>query len=218
MSNTVDIGEIVARAFQLLRDDARKSIPAIILMSLVGIAFDYAGSGVLLANFAVSLYFQTAITRSTMTRLGLAEQHIDSNPYGLVFAVGLLSGLGILFGLIFLVIPGLMLAVRWFVAVPAIFGNASGASNALDESWKLVKPNFWPMLGVMLIYVFIALGPTILVEILIANGGFWESNSKLIHVAMNVESGAGLVIGWYLAVSAYEALASHRETLAEIFA
>ena len=155
MSNSIDIGEVIARALQLLRDDGRKSIPAIVLMSLVGIAIDYAGNGVLLANFAISLYFQTAITRSAMTQIGLAEQHVDSNPYGLVFAVGLLSGLGILFGLIFLVIPGLMLAVRWFVAIPAIFGSAGGASNALDESWKLVKPNFWPMLGAMLVYVWV---------------------------------------------------------------
>ena len=67
-----------------------------------------------------------------------------------VFGIALLSGLGILLGALLLVIPGLFLLVRWWVAVPIALDRNVGAVEAIRESWAMTADYWLPIAGLLL--------------------------------------------------------------------
>src|SRR5262245_15048927 len=66
---------------------------------------------------------------------------------GLVF----LFGLGIWVGFLLLVIPGIMLMVRWSVAVPACVLEGTGPVASLRRSAALTKGHRWKIFGIFLL-------------------------------------------------------------------
>ncbi len=69
--------------------------------------------------------------------------------------VGILFALGVLFGFVLLIIPGLWLLVIWSVVAPVTVLERPGVFAAFGRSRELVRGNGWPVFGVILI-VFIA--------------------------------------------------------------
>lgn len=63
----------------------------------------------------------------------------------------IVAGLGILLGIILLVIPGLILAVRWSVIAPAIVLEQRGVRSALGRSNQLVKGSGWTVFALVVI-------------------------------------------------------------------
>lgn len=72
-------------------------------------------------------------------------------------------------GLIFLIIPGIFLALLWSVSVPAMVVEGQGVFGALSRSAELTKGNRWRILGVailvVLIYIVVALIISVLASI-----------------------------------------------------
>lgn len=68
-----------------------------------------------------------------------------------LFAVYVLLLLGIWVGTIFLVVPGIMLAVMWSVALPAIVAERSGVFGAFGRSRALTKGARWHVFGILLL-------------------------------------------------------------------
>lgn len=68
-----------------------------------------------------------------------------------LFGLSILAALGVMAGMIALVIPGIMLMVMWFVAVPACVVEKTGPVESLSRSSELTKGNRWPVFGVILI-------------------------------------------------------------------
>jgi hypothetical protein len=67
------------------------------------------------------------------------------------FAIGILVGLGVGLGLLLLIVPGLMLLVRWSVAVPVRVAEGPGINSALSRSATLTRHNRWAIFGAYLI-------------------------------------------------------------------
>jgi hypothetical protein len=86
---------------------------------------------------------------------------------GTVFITGLLTGLGMLVGFCALVVPGLILLVRWWVAVPAAVIEGAGASAAMDRSVSLTEGNRWHVLALALIIGVIGYASTFAVGALV---------------------------------------------------
>ena len=63
--------------------------------------------------------------------------------------------LGVAFGLLALVIPGLLALSRWSLMAPAIMLEGRSAGDARARSRELVKPQTWPVCGI-LVLVWIA--------------------------------------------------------------
>ena len=59
-----------------------------------------------------------------------------------MIAVGFISGVAILLGLLVLVLPGLILMVFWSLTLPALAAERLGASDAMRRSWHLARPAF----------------------------------------------------------------------------
>lgn len=69
----------------------------------------------------------------------------------MAFVMGILAFLGIVAGFIALFFPGVFLAVRWSVALPALLLERRGPVAALGRSWRLVKGFWWKVFGTLLV-------------------------------------------------------------------
>lgn len=68
-----------------------------------------------------------------------------------VVACGILVTLGTGLGALAFLVPGVWLWVSWYVALPALVVERRGPVAALGRSFALVRPRFWPVLGVALV-------------------------------------------------------------------
>jgi len=68
-----------------------------------------------------------------------------------VVGVAIVSGIAKLLGLILLIVPGLIVAVMLWVAVPVAVVERPGIMRSLSRSAALTKGNRWPVFGVTLL-------------------------------------------------------------------
>ncbi len=73
-----------------------------------------------------------------------------------LFIVALLVGLGVLVGFFFLVVPGLILIVRWAVSAPAAVIEREGPSHSIGRSAELTSGYRWAVFGLVLLYLVFA--------------------------------------------------------------
>ena len=81
---------------------------------------------------------------SMASLLRLALRRVPS-----LFWASFVYGIGVLFGLLLLVFPGLLVASRWSLMAPLIMLEGESAGDARQRSRELVKPYTWPVLGVL---------------------------------------------------------------------
>jgi hypothetical protein len=108
-----------------------------------------------LAWFAVVMVQQGAVTWAAMRALlGLEPTLGRAARVGLrrlwsVLLISLLSGLSVMTGLLLLVVPGLIVAVRLAVVMPALIVEDVRGRAALRRSWHLVRGRSWTVAGVL---------------------------------------------------------------------
>ncbi len=117
---------------------------------------------------------------------GMAEAYLGRRPgVGKVYrfvlprllsliAVGILYGLLVTVGLVLLIIPGIIFALRYALASPIVAIEGKGAFASLGRSWKLAKSNAMRILGLWLVILVLS----------------WAAGAiaKLATFAMNFES------------------------------
>lgn len=70
-----------------------------------------------------------------------------------LFAVNLLAFLGILVGCIFLVVPGVILALSWATVGPALMVERTGITEVFARSAELTRDNRWRLFLLLVIYL-----------------------------------------------------------------
>lgn len=70
-----------------------------------------------------------------------------------IVVVGILFFFAFLLGCIALVVPGIMLACAWIVAVPAVVADRTGIMGAFGRSAELTRGNRWRIFALLLIWV-----------------------------------------------------------------
>ncbi len=70
---------------------------------------------------------------------------------GAVWVTGILMGIAVALGTCAFIIPGLLLATRWWVAVPVAVIESRGASAALKRRSELTEGNRWRVFGLLLV-------------------------------------------------------------------
>jgi hypothetical protein len=85
-----------------------------------------------------------------------------------ILLIGILVGLAVFAGFILLVIPGIIIAVRLSVSIPALVVERRRGTDALSRSWNLVKGYSWPVFGA---FIVVALLNGLVNGILTAIGG-----------------------------------------------
>jgi hypothetical protein len=115
--------------------------------------------GVVGALFGVIL--QTTIIYGTVSDLNNRPVSVaESLSAGLraflpVIGLAILLGLGVGLASMLLLVPGIMLAIAWCVAIPAYVVEQTGVMGASGRSAELTRGNRWRIFGLLVIY-FIA--------------------------------------------------------------
>ncbi len=91
---------------------------------------------------------------------GLLPDWRDSIRFGFrrfveILAAVIVVWIGSTLGLIFCIVPGVWLFVSWSVTVPALVVEGTSPMTAIRRSHRLVRPRFWPVLGVIVISVLV---------------------------------------------------------------
>jgi hypothetical protein len=79
------------------------------------------------------------------------------NRLGAVLGVAILSGLGIAFGMVLLIVPGLILATMWAVAIPIAVVEKMGVTASLSRSSALTRERRWRVFGAIFVSGLLAL-------------------------------------------------------------
>ena len=112
--------------------------------------------------------------------IALVANHLDGldptpeNSLGVRLIVllvsALIGGIGVILGLIVLVIPGVYLWVRLYLAPPAVIVGDCGPVEALGESWSRTAGNTVTVFGVALAVVIIGVGASAVVLLALSGG------------------------------------------------
>lgn len=166
-----DIGAVISRAFKGVSLESRRLLPlALVLSAGPGLFFYTSGyllekSGVLPALlvivgiilFLVGSILLSAIMIQVFVR-HFWNDYIDVdvamkiavNRFWPIFGGSLLLGLGVAFGALLLIVPGLILYAGWYVFLPVVIGERRDPIDALTRSWDLTRGYKWPVFGVAL--------------------------------------------------------------------
>ena len=118
--------------------------------------------GVVLLQVVATQFYSAAVCKAVVDvqdgRLDATFQQllqgVKTGLVGELIVVSLLYGLGVGFGLLFCVVPGVYLAIIWSVAVPVVVLERLGALDALSRSKALVGEN-WPQVFLVLLVMFL---------------------------------------------------------------
>jgi hypothetical protein len=114
------------------------------------------------------------------------------------FGTGLLLGLGAAFGFALLLVPGVILLMAWFVAVPVCVVERLGPIRSLSRSARLTKGHRWALFGLAVLgFVGYALAAGLMFGLLSLTGviGF-VVGEYIVHVV-------SIALGAVLAAAAY---------------
>lgn len=171
MRPQLDVGATLSEVFATYRDQSGVLLPvAFWLFLIVAIV-----NGLTAGNFSlfvVALVVSLAIgTLYQGMVVGLVEDVQDGRRdssvgdlmrfalpvLGPLLGAGILAGIGIGFGFVLLVVPGLYLATIWAVIAPVIVIERRGIFDAFGRSRQLVKDNGWPVFWTILVAYLITI-------------------------------------------------------------
>ena len=180
----LDIGRVIQSMFQVLGRNfvtflvlamILSGIPAV-LVGLMQMNFLTRGElfswqsfvGGIVSGLA-GLILEGTVIYGTVTDLnGRRASLADCLSVGLrsflpLLAIAILLGVAVAFGALLLIVPGVMLAVAWCVAVPSYVVEQTGIFGAFARSAELTRGNRWRIFGLFIIY-FVA---TIILEVVL---------------------------------------------------
>ena len=212
---TASGGELLSKTGNLLRDNSKGAWRAFLIVAAVGCGIDFlsrsGSNSPAVLSTAVSIYFQYETTYRLLSELGLLPDGYRARRFWSVLGLSIVTGIGLIAGLVLLVVPAVILSVRWFVSVPALIGEEVGVFAALGRSWEETKGRFWPIFIVLIaVYALMIPGMALLAlnEI--------TPNFGVLDILANALIAACSVAGWHAAVAVY-ADRLGKSTLAEVF-
>ena len=176
------ISEVVSRTFGALTRNfgvffalsaALVGIPAFLigLMDLESGAFAVAGIIGGLISFITTYILQGALIHGAVVDFnGGRASFRDCLSTGVkhflpLLAIAILMALGVWAGMILLIIPGVILAIMWVVAVPARVVENTDIMESFGRSRELTKGSRWGILGLGIIYLIVYVLVTVIVMV-----------------------------------------------------
>lgn len=210
-------GSMLEFTLQLVRDNAARAITTIAALTAVQTALDLLSSGrgsLGAVTTAATVYANYTIVAGLLGELGLMPDGYRTRPFWAMLGLSILTGLGTAIGFVLLIVPGVILLVRWSLCVPVLIGEETGVFEAMARSWQETKGRFWPIFGVFVTIYVVALlaGAVFAVLSFLPAGGFIST------VGVNLAVYAGIVIGWHASVAIYAQYSSNVQSLSDVFA
>jgi hypothetical protein len=145
-SRSLLMGALVFGVLNIV-DEAVRSGRTGLIVALLSIVVTIAGTALMqggLVEIVRGLHVDGDDHASALDALARAGDRL-----GKLVAVSLLVGLGVGLGVLLLVIPGLVLATRWAVAVPVAMLEEGTAREAMQKSREIVRGNGWNVFKVL---------------------------------------------------------------------
>lgn len=182
-------GEIVAEAIELLRRNATPAVLAVLAIAAGYSLLDIAGASAAnaISTIAVSVFGQYHFTELLLP--GRIPPGPPKRRYGSLLLASILSGMGVVTGLVFLVLPGLFLLARWAIATPFIVCDGMTGTESLGASWQATAKSWPAVAGVMAIYG-LALVVTVVVLVVLAERTGLAEDSMVLLIPTNLVTGA----------------------------
>jgi hypothetical protein len=125
------------------------------LWGKIGIAY--------LAGLVLGSVLQAALVHGTVSDLnGKKASFADCLQTGLrtclpVIGLSIVFGIALMFGLVLLVVPGVLMFLAWAVIVPVLVVEKTGVFGAFGRSAELTKGHRWAILGLALVIWLISM-------------------------------------------------------------
>jgi hypothetical protein len=104
--------------------------------------------------------------------VGIAEAlRRGLSRFGAIVGLAILVGFGIWIGLILLIVPGIMFALRWSVALPACVVEGLGPLASMKRSAQLTKGHRWKLFGIFLLLWVVSALAGLLIGLLLKPAG-----------------------------------------------
>lgn len=98
--------------------------------------------------------------------------------------IGIVTGIGVVFGMILLIVPGIILALGWSVSVPVAVLEGKGVFASIGRSWSLTDGHKWSIFLLGVIYFVIAMVLGVVVSG--AGGPFMMANMEVYFLVNSV--------------------------------
>ncbi|MDN3645648.1 hypothetical protein QWY75_05435 [Pontixanthobacter aestiaquae] len=134
--------------------------------------------------------------------------------FGAYFGVGIVVGIGTTIGLLLLIIPGLLLIVRWMPAYGYVLADGESVSDALGKSWDVTGDHFWPIAIIAGALVTIALSPVAVAAFAFAD---YETFSVPVMVGINVLTYLSAALSTAVGLAVYSLLAYPDREVSDVF-
>lgn len=179
MEGKVSVGETLRETFSIYRDQAGVLLPVAFWIFL-GVAVleglledSIAVLAVALLSLVLVFLYQGMVVNLVRD---LQDGRRDSSVRDLAASVtpvlmpligaGVITAIGIVFGSLLLIVPGLYLLAIWAVTAPVVVVERRGVFDALGRSRQLVRGNGWPVLGAVLVSVLIGIAASVALTLL----------------------------------------------------
>jgi hypothetical protein len=210
----LEVGELFTDLGNQLRQNAMVALTALILLVGGNLIIDQMGkSSSAMATGFLELAVQLYVMRAALKKAGLLPDSSKAKLWSFWW-MSLMSTLAIMAGCVLLILPGLYLAGRWFVAGPILIAEDRSAVEALRESWHRTRSSVWQLAGATLVLfgggVAVAIVPNVIVP--------ESARGIALDGATYVVMFAAYICGWLMEVGAYAMLTSNHRALAEVFA
>lgn len=129
--------------------------------------------------------------------------------------MSILMGLGLVLGIILLIVPGIILMVRWSAATGYLIGGRRGVTESLGASWEATKGHSWPIFFaglVMVIAYFVAAG-SLGATIGLTLGGM----GPVVAIVTALVDSFGSVLSVAFGVAVYSLVAHDGEAVSDVF-
>ena len=135
--------------------------------------------GGLFLSMVCGVLMQGVVTHTVVADLqgrktSLGESlNVALRSFWVLLGVGIVSGLAMMFGLVLLIVPGILIFLVWMVAGPVAIAERAGVGRALERSRTLTRDHRWWLLLIAVIYFAVSWVLGILAGIIgAAVGGF----------------------------------------------
>jgi hypothetical protein len=145
---------LLGYAIQTFRDE---SLAILGSLGAIAVALASIVVGIVLATITQGAIVRTTIAYSEGRKASFAESVAAGLAVVLpLILMAILSGLGIFVGMIFLIVPGVILYIIWSVAAPALVEERLGAIDALGRSRELTRGARWKVFGLLMVLTVVS--------------------------------------------------------------
>ena len=169
-------------------------------------------SGIMAVNI-VGLVAGFVLCRTLVEKAGLLRPGV-SKGFGSYFGLALLSNIATVVGFVLLIVPGVLLLVRWLPAFGFLLGDGENVDQSLSSSWRRTQGHFWALfLGalVLLPVLFISTAAYAMVE------EVQDAPTTVAFVIANLALYVSTAAWTAYGIAAYALLKDDRDELSGVF-